>query len=220
MRKEISKIVRETLINESFETQEFLNKAKDGIHTAKKNFNDYFNKFKHKFAPKTTNKLSSSVKGNALLSNTEFSSKLEQVASNLGVTSDDLIKVMYKESKIDPKAQNPQTKATGLIQFMPRTAKGLGTTVEELLNMSAVEQLDYVEKYFKPYRSKLNNYIDLYMVTFFPAMLGKSDDWVIQSKNLTPEKVSKQNGVIAKKAGKTPGEPLTVADFKKYANAA
>ena len=37
--------------------------------------------------------------------------------------------------------------AVGLIQFMPDTAKLLGTTTAKLRAMSAVEQLDYVEKH-------------------------------------------------------------------------
>jgi hypothetical protein len=50
----------------------------------------------------------------------------------------------------DPKATNPQSFATGLIQFMPKTtAPNLGTSREKLLAMSDVEQLDYVDKYFR-----------------------------------------------------------------------
>ena len=40
--------------------------------------------------------------------------------------------------------------ATGLIQFLPSTARGLGTTTDALAGMSSVEQLNYVEKYFDP----------------------------------------------------------------------
>jgi hypothetical protein len=36
--------------------------------------------------------------------------------------------------------------AVGLIQFMPSTAKGLGTSTEALKKMSAVQQLDFVKK--------------------------------------------------------------------------
>src|SRR5690606_6559570 len=38
--------------------------------------------------------------------------------------------------------------ATGLIQFMPTTARELGTSTDALARMSAVEQLEYVERYF------------------------------------------------------------------------
>lgn len=44
--------------------------------------------------------------------------------------------------------------ATGLIQFMPATAQGMGTTTAALAAMSAVQQLDYVQRYFKPYAAR------------------------------------------------------------------
>lgn len=69
--------------------------------------------------------------------------------------------------------------ATGLIQFMPKTAIGLGTTTAELAKMSAVEQLEYVYKYFKPYVGRLNNLGDLYMAILWPSAVGKPDDYVL-----------------------------------------
>ena len=37
--------------------------------------------------------------------------------------------------------------ATGLIQFMPSAAAGLGTSTQALAGMSRAEQMKYVEKY-------------------------------------------------------------------------
>ena len=51
--------------------------------------------------------------------------------------------------------------ATGLIQFMPSTAKDLGTSTTELADMSAVDQLDYVQKYFRPYASRIGTLSDM-----------------------------------------------------------
>lgn len=62
--------------------------------------------------------------------------------------------------------------AVGLIQFMPRTAKALGTT-EKLEKMSAVEQVDYVKKYLTPYKSRLKKLEDIYMAILYPAAIGK-----------------------------------------------
>lgn len=62
--------------------------------------------------------------------------------------------------------------ATGLIQFMPRTARGLGTTTEELAKMTAEKQLDYVEKYFLPYKGKLKTLEDIYMAILYPVAIG------------------------------------------------
>jgi hypothetical protein len=78
--------------------------------------------------------------------------------------------------------------ATGLIQFMPKTAKGLGTTTDALARMSAVAQLEYVELYFKPYRVRTLE--DVYMAILWPAAVGKPNDFVLFE---SPSKQYKQN---------------------------
>jgi hypothetical protein len=45
-----------------------------------------------------------------------------------------------------PSIKNKASGATGLIQFMRSTAKGSGTTTAALAEMTAVDQLDFVEK--------------------------------------------------------------------------
>ena len=54
---------------------------------------------------------------------------------------------MNSESGLNSKAVNPHGGATGLIQFMPKTAEGLGTSTAALKAMTPLEQLDYVEKF-------------------------------------------------------------------------
>jgi hypothetical protein len=66
--------------------------------------------------------------------------------------------------------------ATGLIQFMPATARTLWTTVRALARMSAEDQLNYVWKYFKPYDGRLRSLADVYMAILWPAAVGKPDD--------------------------------------------
>lgn len=66
--------------------------------------------------------------------------------------------------------------AVGLIQFMPATAQGLGTTVENLALLSASEQLDYVAQYFKPYAARIRSLSDMYMAILLPKYIGQPDD--------------------------------------------
>ena len=114
--------------------------------------------------------------------NDAFQKKLEEVAKRLKISKSDLLGIMKHESGLNPHAVNPYTRATGLIQFMPSTAKRMGTSVEALKNMSAIEQLDYVEKFYKPIAGKAKDIGDLYMFTFLPAVVGKPDNYVIGSK--------------------------------------
>jgi hypothetical protein len=108
-----------------------------------------------------------------------FLDKLDVVAGHIGVPADSMLKIMNNESGLRTDAVNPHGGATGLIQFMPATAKGLGTSTAALKNMSATEQLDYVEKYYAPFKGQLHSATDLYTATFYPAALGKPDDYVI-----------------------------------------
>lgn len=92
-----------------------------------------------------------------------FAAKVRQIASRLGVPPDYLMAVMWSESRLDPAATNPEGGATGLIQFMPATAAGLGTSCEALREMSALDQLDYVERFFRPYAPRCHTFGDFYM---------------------------------------------------------
>jgi len=79
----------------------------------------------------------------------DFMSKVEQVSTKYNLKSEDLLAVMYAESRLDPTAKNPKGSATGLIQFTESTAQSLGTTTAALRIMSRSAQMDYVDKYFE-----------------------------------------------------------------------
>lgn len=88
----------------------------------------------------------------------EFKREVRAMAERLGTRPEYLMAVMSFESggSFAPDKVNPRSGATGLIQFMPETARGLGTSTRELARMTPVEQLKYVEKYFQSFRGRLN----------------------------------------------------------------
>lgn len=94
----------------------------------------------------------------------EFLREMEGVAQRVGARPEDLMAVMALESArtFSPDVQNPDTRATGLIQFMPETARGLGTSTEALTGMTAREQLPYVERYLESRRGHIGNLESLY----------------------------------------------------------
>lgn len=69
--------------------------------------------------------------------------------------------------------------ATGLIQFMPATARSLGTTVEALASMTPEDQLNFVWKYLEPFKGRLRSLADGYMAILWPAAVGKPDDYAL-----------------------------------------
>jgi peptidoglycan hydrolase-like protein with peptidoglycan-binding domain len=141
-----------------------------------------------------------------------FVGQARQVAQRLGVSPEGLFAMMNNESGLNPRAVNGGSGATGLIQFMPATARALGTTTAALRNMSATDQLKYVEKYFQPYKGKIHNATDLYIATFYPAALGKPDSWVMGGQNGTAGAVARANPIFdLNRDGR-----ITAGEFREY----
>lgn len=143
----------------------------------------------------------------------DFKKKLEKIAGLLGVKSNDLMAIFRQESGVNPHIQNSTSGATGLIQFMPDTARRLGTTTDDLYKMDGVQQLDYVYKYFKMTGVGNGTLGDLYMAVFMPKYVGY-DDATVLGKYGAPGfsgKVYAQNkGLDRNRDGE-----ITVADVKQ-----
>jgi hypothetical protein len=120
----------------------------------------------------------------------EFLAEVEAIAKRLNIRPGHLLTVMNQESGFDPAAVNreprpngkPPTYTTGLIQFSPDTAVGLGTTRDDLEKMTRVQQLPYVEKYLKDIMDRYGlrgmNLAQLYGSVFggTPELSDKSSD--------------------------------------------
>lgn len=91
--------------------------------------------------------------------------------------------------------------ATGLIQFMPATAKGMGTTTARLAAMTAEDQLRWVYEYFKPYAGRLNNLGDVYMAILWPKGVGKPDHFVLFDRSKAPITFRQNAGLDVNKDG-------------------
>jgi hypothetical protein len=122
------------------------------------------------------------LKGIALIENPQFREKLNRVAENIGCSPEDLIAIFTFESNgINPQEQN-SIGATGLIQWIPSTARGMfGMDVNQIRGMSGLQQLSLVEEYFK--RSGRNRNIDdLYLSVLYPYAKNKPDDYILGSQ--------------------------------------
>lgn len=105
--------------------------------------------------------------------------------------------------------------ATGLIQFMPRTAEGLGTTTAALASMTAEDQLNYVYKYFRPYRGRLNVLSDVYMAILWPAAIGKPENHILWTKDARPTTYRQNAGLDVNRDGAiTKGEAAKLVSDK------
>lgn len=134
----------------------------------------------------------------------EFRKRVFEISADLGINPDYLMACMAFESAetFSPGIKNAAgSGATGLIQFMPSTAKGLGTTTAALAAMTALQQLEYVRKYFLPYRGRLKTLGDVYMAILWPAGIGKPDNWALWDKSKKPTTYRQNAGLDINKDG-------------------
>jgi Ca2+-binding RTX toxin-like protein len=132
----------------------------------------------------------------------DFLNKVAGIGQRLNLVPEYLIAVMGFETggTYSPSIRNAAgSGATGLIQFMPSTAKSLGTTTDALAKMTAIQQLDYVEKYFKPYANRLISLEDTYMAVLYPAAIGKGASHNLFTKGTTA--YSQNSGLDLNKDG-------------------
>jgi len=110
-----------------------------------------------------------------------FKRRVIEISAELGMDPNNLMAAMAFESARTFRAdiENPLSGAVGLIQFMPATAKGLGTSTAALKKMTPVAQLDFVRRYFLPQKGRLNDLNDVYMAILWPRAVGRPASYVL-----------------------------------------
>jgi hypothetical protein len=162
-----------------------------------------------------------SDKGQKLLNNPIFKKKLKEISDAIHISENDIIKLMKHESGLDPTIKN-SIGCVGLIQFcpkggMPKTIDGKSYTLDEI-RYDLEAQMEGIKQFWlSGYKNgKIKKPADLYLYNFFPIAAGKPDDFILQAKGLSAEKVAKANPGFNKKLGKPVSSPLTVGDMKQY----
>ena len=142
-----------------------------------------------------------------------FEEKVREVAMDLGIAPEWLMAVMHAESRFDASVSNHKgSGATGLIQWMPATAKDFNITVEKLRNMNHIEQLDFVYQYLDAKRKKHRQYenlTDLYLAILYPRALEEEYCFSLYENPSTAYKMN--SGLDEDKDGR-----VTVQDIDKF----
>ncbi len=162
----------------------------------------------------------------SVIQDPDFNAKLEKVAKALGIERDTLFRIIKFETAgtFSPTSHDPHNVSIALIGFTEPTARALGTSKAELAKMTAVQQLDYVYKFYK--MNGLRPGSDLgtvYMLTFMPAYAYAPDDTVLGQRNggklgntgLSLHMIWLQNPAFGKSRGK---DSFTVGDVKNTIN--
>lgn len=160
-----------------------------------------------------------------------FYKKLSEVAASLGMSPADLLAVLLCESGLNPQAGNhvdgdkkKPVQAKGLNQLTPGVVGMAGMTKEfwknEYHNLSAEEQLPYVERFYKSaYKGKYTSATQAYVVNFAPAHVGSAgnlDHVLYDSKDAKhPEYYEQNKGLDQGKKG-----TITVGDMYRVVESA
>lgn len=164
-----------------------------------------------------------SEKGQQLLNNQTFKTKLDEISKALGISKNSIIKLMQHESRLNPTIKN-SIGCVGLIQFCPdnrggntKTISGKQYNLSELQNNLGL-QLDAIKEFWLTGKKsgKIKDAKDLYTYNLFPIAAGKSDDFVLQSNSMSAQTVAKANPIFNKTLGRPVNTPLTVGDLNKY----
>jgi len=139
----------------------------------------------------------------------DFLKKLTYVCKQINCKPEWMMINIAGESGFKPDAVNPNGGATGLIQFMPKTISGYANpethqpmTTDDLKKMSAVQQLDVVQAYYKECMKEIgisgfNKPGDFFGITFFPKIVKEGDDYQF------PQNAVDQNKALFAKIGGT-----------------
>ena len=107
-----------------------------------------------------------------------LSEKIVEVSGRLGIPDPGWLAnlINFESAGTFSPAETNSFGYTGLIQFGTAAASDLGTTTTALRGMSAIAQMDYVERYLNMRKSKgFSNPTDLYMAVFYPESMGNPD---------------------------------------------
>lgn len=110
----------------------------------------------------------------------EFTSSIEALAEKRGISTSELYKVIKGESGFDPKAKN-ESGATGLFQFMPDSAKELGVTPKDILNMTPTQQVGLYDKYLERWNYSSDNRLGIMQAA--PAFANRAPEDLVYGKD-------------------------------------
>lgn len=144
----------------------------------------------------------------------------------LGIDPFEAIRVAFSESGCRARAHNPMGNASGTIQFMPATLVGLGWSKghSAFRELTAEQQVPYVEAYFKPWAKWCKSDALVYVATFLPALVERAaksgnPDFVLAAIGTSMEWAYRANVVLdrLKEGGATgPDGKITVADLAAH----
>ena len=146
-----------------------------------------------------------------------FERKVRRISRRLEMPPEWLMAVIHAESQFDGGTTSSiGSGATGLIQWLPETAKNLNTTIAKIRNMNHLEQLDLIYDYLSEHleaneKERFESLTEVYVAVLFPQVSSQMTDEAYKIYT-TPSIAYKMNAHLDMD---TDGN-LTVSDLDAY----
>lgn len=134
----------------------------------------------------------------------EFVDKTKEIVAKLSGNPSFLMSCMAFETgrTFSPTIQNGAgAPYYGIIQGGAAFCKDVGITLDQWRAMTAVQQLDYVYLWYKPYAGKLNDLPSWYMRILWPVAVTKDDSYVLWDQKTRPTTYAQNKGLDINKDG-------------------
>lgn len=150
----------------------------------------------------------------------DFVDKTKEIVSKLGGDPSHLMSCMAFETgrTFSPSIQNGAgAPYYGIIQGGAAFCKDVGITLDQWRKMSAVQQLDYVYKWYLPYKGKLNDLPAWYMRILWPAGVDKPNSYVLWDQKTRPTTYLQNKGLDVNKDGRITRGEVSAVIYDMYA---
>lgn len=148
-------------------------------------------------------------------SDREFLAKVQELSGQIGANFIDMLTLMMFETAwtMSPSKWNGHG-YVGLIQFGSAAAQTIGTTTGQLAQMSRVQQMEFVKKYFEYWIRQQRvrpplSLAQLYMLVAYPAYSNFPPDQVIAARGGPRERMWQANPGWRLPPGRSSNGPIT-----------
>jgi hypothetical protein len=97
----------------------------------------------------------------ALENDPAWRAKMDEMVEKHGFDRTQIYQIIDGESAFNPSARNPNSDASGLFQFIPSTARGLGETTYGIRQMTPVQQLNVYDNYLSQWNYQSGNHLGM-----------------------------------------------------------
>lgn len=145
----------------------------------------------------------------------QFLAKVREYASALKVSPDVLMAVMMHESGLNHRATN-SIGCVGLIQFCPGGGLTMfGVTADQMRNMTNVQQLYYVYRFFLPIAGQGKDFADYHLYAFVPSSFPYRNN----PNHIIGSEVGQSYAFASQNSGfdLNKNNAITIGEFRQYA---